>query len=287
MQIQNYLPTGRIWDSALSVLNARKRLGYYPKIGRPSTFNEYILSQKWRFNGDLNLARRITEKGQVKDWLVDLRMEHLIVPTIGIFNRIDEIEAFHFEGEIIAKSTHGSGEAIIRTAKSGVAFTPDDLQKFCFWLQSDYYRRSREPNYKGIPKRIIVEPLLRDETGNPPKDFKFFCAYGEPFLIQVDHGRYTEHTRQLYSTNWQLMDFSMCYPRKPEAMPPPIQLTEALETARKLSSGFGFVRVDFYFMPEGLKLGEMTFFPGNGAEKFQPEHGDRQLGKVIQLLSRG
>ncbi|MCG7522715.1 ATP-grasp fold amidoligase family protein [Ruegeria sp. Ofav3-42] len=286
MKLQNYLPTGRIWDNALSVLNARKRLGYFPKVRQPRTFNEHILAQKWTFRGDLNLARRITEKAQVKEWLAEMEMQPLVVPTIGVFNSVEEIEAFQFEGEVIAKSTHGSGEAIIRTAEAGVAFTPEDLQTFREWLQEDYYQRSREPNYKGIPKRIIVEPLLRDETGNPPKDFKFFCADGEPFAIQVDHGRYTEHTRQLYSTDWQLMDFSMCYPRKPEAMSPPAQLTEALETARKLSNGFGFVRVDFYFMPEGLKLGEMTFFPGNGAEKFQPEHGDQQLGEVIQLLPR-
>lgn len=268
----------------MSVLNARKRLGYFPKIRRPKTFNEYILAQKWKFTGDLELARRITEKAQVKEWLAELGMEHLVVPTIGVFNSVEEIEAFHFEGEVIAKSTHGSGEAIIRIAETGVAFSQDDLLTFREWLQEDYYQRSREPNYKGIPKRIIVEPLLRDETGNPPKDFKFFCAGGEPFAVQVDHGRYTEHTRQLYTPDWRLMEFSMCYPRKPEAMSPPAQLIEALEAARKLSTGFGFVRVDFYFMPEGLKLGEMTFFPGNGAERFQPEHGDRHLGELIQML---
>jgi hypothetical protein len=285
MKLQNFLPTGHFWDNALSILNARKRLGYFPNPRKPRSFNEHILAQKWAFRGDLALASRVTDKTEVKKWLSEIGMEHLIVPTLGVFKNTWDIEAFHFEGELIAKSTHGSGEALIRTAQNGKAFSLEDLEVFRSWFSEDYYKRSREPNYKGLSKRIIVEPLLRDETGNPPKDFKFFCADGEPFAVQVDHGRYTHHTRQLYDTSWQLLPYSMCYDRNPVPMRKPVLLDKALEAARQLSKGFGFVRVDFYFMPSGLKLGEMTFFPGNGAERFSPAEGDAQLGRQIRKVS--
>lgn len=282
MPLQTHLPTGRFWDCALSVLNARKRIGYFPNIFNPKTFNDHILAQKWKFEGDLELASRITEKGQVKDWLAELGFHNLIIPTIGLFESVDEIEKFNFEGDVIAKPTHGSGDAIIRTADRGKAFIQDDLETFRGWLSEDYYLRSREPNYKKIRRRIIVEPLLLDETGTPPKDYKIFCTNGTPFAIQVDHGRYAEHTRQLYAPDWTILPYSMCYPRNLDRMAPPAQLDEALETARKLASGFGFVRVDFYFMYECIKLGEMTFFPGNGAELFEPANGDLRLGEAIQ-----
>ncbi|MFS8181303.1 ATP-grasp fold amidoligase family protein [Pseudovibrio denitrificans] len=285
MKLQNYLPTGHLWDNALSLLNARKRLGYFPNSRQPRTFNEHILAQKWFFEGDLKLAKRITDKAQVKDWLSELGRDDLVVPTFGVFESVEDIEAYHFEGELIAKSTHGSGEAIIRTAQNGKAFTQEDLEAFRSWLAEDYYKRSREPNYEGLRKRIIVEPLLRDETGNPPKDFKFFCVNGEPFAIQVDHGRYTHHTRQLYDTNWNLLPYAMCYERNPDPMVKPALVDEALQAARQLAQGFGFVRVDFYFMPSGLKLGEMTFFPGNGAELFSPPEGDTQLGQIMLEIS--
>ncbi len=286
MPVQAYIPTGRFWDKALSLLNAIKRLGYIPNPLNPRTFNEHILAQKWSFDGDLALATRITDKAHVKDWLAEIEMQHLIVPTVGVFESVEEIGSFCFEGELIAKSTHGSGEAIIRTAKSGKAFSDDDLRTFNAWLSEDYYIRSREPNYKGLEKRIIVEPLLRDETGNPPKDFKVFCVSGAPFAIQVDHGRYTQHTRQLYTAGWQLLDYSMYYPRNPNPIEKPALLRDALQTASELSAGFGFVRVDFYFMPTGLKLGEMTFFPGNGAELFTPKCGDVQLGQLLASVRK-
>ncbi|WP_109317297.1 ATP-grasp fold amidoligase family protein [Pseudovibrio ascidiaceicola] len=281
MKLQNFLPTGHFWDNALSILNARKRLGYFPNPRNPRSFNEHILAQKWDFRGDLSLAQRVTDKAEVKIWLSEMSMEHLIVPTLGVFENTWEIQAFHFSGEIIAKSTHGSGEALIRAAQDGRAFSLEDLETFRSWFSEDYYKRSREPNYKGLRKRVIVEPVLRDETGNVPKDFKFFCADGEPFAIQVDHGRHTHHTRQLYDTSWQLLPYSMCYERPPTPMAKPVLLEEALATARQLSKGFGFARVDFYFMPKGLKLGEMTFFPENGAGRFMPREGDMQMGRQL------
>jgi len=286
MKLQNFLPTGHFWDNALSILNARKRLGYFPNPRNPRSFNEHILAQKWAFKGDLSLASRVTDKAEVKNWLTEIGMEHLIVPTLGVFENTWEIDAFHFAGELIAKSTHGSGKAVIRTAQNGRAFSMEDMEVFRTWFTEDYYKRSREPNYKGLRKRIIVEPVLRDETGGLPKDYKFFCADGEPFVIQVDHGRHTRHTRQLYDANWQLLPYSTIYERDPAPMPRPALLDQALATARQLSKGFGFVRVDFYFIPSGLKLGEMTFFPENGAGRFCPAEGDLQMGQQFVKASQ-
>lgn len=61
----------------------------------------------------------------------------------------------------------------------------------------------------------------------------------------------------------------------------PGELELILDTAAELSSDFEFVRVDFYVMPEGIKFGEFTFFPGNCAEKFRPQSGDKDFGVLL------
>lgn len=53
--------------------------------------------------------------------------------------------------------------------------------------------------------------------------------------------------------------------------------------AEKLSFGFPFVRVDFYEVNGAVFFGELTFFPGCGAEEFNPEEWDTTLGNEIEL----
>lgn len=284
MKIQNYIPTGPFWDNALSILNAWKRLGYFPNVRNPRSFNEHVLAQKYRFDGDMNLARRLTDKYEVKEWLVEMGLPELVVPTVGAFNSIAEIEEFYFKGDVIAKSTHGSGSTIIRNAKYGKAFSNYDIATMEKWLLEDYYARGREANYKGLQKRIIVEPLLLDDTGNPPKDMKIFCIKGEPVFIDIHHDRFANHTRQLYTTDWELLDYVMTFQRKPDPVKKPLTLNRALQASRLLSKGFGCVRIDFYLMGDDLKLGEMTFFPGNGAARFVPDKGDWELGSRLTQI---
>lgn len=281
IKIQKIIPTGHFWDNAISVLNAWKRLGYFPNIWSPRSFNEYILSKKLDFGSNIELARKLTDKELVKEWLIENDLSELTVPTLGIFTDIRSVSSATFNSEIIAKSTHGSGSIIVRNAQNNNPFSNEDLGKFSSWLNEDYYVRSREPNYRGLTPKIIIEPLLRDATGLPPKDYKIFCCCGRPFAIQVDVDRFSSHKRQLYNKHWELLEYTMCYEREASPLPKPSQLEVAFEYARKISRPFDFVRVDFYFMPEGIKLGEVTFFPGNGAERFSPARGDWELGKLM------
>lgn len=55
-----------------------------------------------------------------------------------------------------------------------------------------------------------------------------------------------------------------------------------VEYAKKLSSDFKFVRVDFYEIQGKIYLGELTFIPGGGYIKYQKD-GDLALGKMLDL----
>ncbi len=210
---------------------------------------------------------------------------NLVVPNLLIAESTKELEEYEIRMPCIIKPTHSSGRILLKKEPTNKPLSSKELATLDDYLKEDYYIRGREPNYCGLKPRLIVEDLLLDANGNPPFDYKIFCANGRPFMIQVDIDRFSEHTRQLYTVNWELLPYSMYYARNPQPLPRPEQLDYALEISSKLSSGFSLCRVDLYFIGNSdIKAGEITFFPGNCAEKFDPFFGDFEIGKMISDL---
>ena len=55
-----------------------------------------------------------------------------------------------------------------------------------------------------------------------------------------------------------------------------------VEIAKTLSTGMFFCRVDLYSLPE-IKFGEITCYPGNGQEVFDPLIWDENFGELIKI----
>lgn len=287
MKPQFYIPTGGAWDIALSVLNVRRRLGYWPNYRKPRTFNEYFLSEKVNFSGDLLLARTLTDKIDIKDWLNRNGLSDYVIPTTLIAESTRDLRDKLLPSRCVLKPAHSSGDLIIINCAAARSLTIAELAKVNAWLGEDYYRRGREPNYAGLKPRVIVEELILDDSGLPPKDYKIECAYGQPFMIQVDINRFTNHVRQLYTTDWQLLPYCTSYPRYPVPQPPPRELARALEIAKQLSGPFRLCRIDLYLLGDGdIRIGEVTFFPANCAETFEPSSGDAEAGSLIANIYR-
>ena len=63
----------------------------------------------------------------------------------------------------------------------------------------------------------------------------------------------------------------------------PKALTQLLECARVLSTGIRFVRADFYIVEDKVLFGELTFYPQNGFEKYDPPQFDLWMGNLLEL----
>lgn len=289
-RLQEYMPAGRFWDLAISMTHAWSRLGYLPRLHAPRTLNEHILSQKLHFRSDLELARQVTDKNLFKSWLQQQGMEELVVPTQCLISTVDEAAGARFSRHAAVKPTHSSGDVMIITGRSSGRFLPDEVGTIAAWLKSDYYLRSREINYRLLSKAVIVEDLLVMADGSLPNDYKIFCICGKPFLIQVDLDRNGDTHRQLFDKDWNLLPYSQNvkkFPRKDEPMPMPPALPAALRYACRLSSHFYLCRIDFYFLgTDKIKVGEVTFFPGNGASAFCPQSGDFAAGELLASAAR-
>ena len=59
-----------------------------------------------------------------------------------------------------------------------------------------------------------------------------------------------------------------------------------VKAAEVLAKSIPFVRVVFYELSGEPKFGEMTFYPGAGLGKFDPEEWDYILGSWIQLPNK-
>ena len=282
---KRFLPAGAPFDNSLNYISAWNWLEYRPNLAEPRSLNELFLASKRQFRGDRGLAQRVTDKVEFKEWLRETpAWEGLVIPTIGVYGSVDEVRELVFARDTVLKPTHMSGRAIL--FEEDRELDAGELAMVATWLQSDYFRRSREPNYKGLRKRLICEPLLRDDSGNVPMDFKFFMIEGRPLMIQVDLDRFGNRTQQYYSPDWQLFDFTHSFPRNPIPRDRPVQLSAALDTASDLAQDFPLCRVDLYLLSEGaIKAGEITFFPHGGAKPFSPASADFELGRMARALT--
>lgn len=149
------------------------------------------------------------------------------------------------------------------------------------WLASDYYWYGRESQYYGIPPRILIEEYLANEDGSPPFDYKVYCFNGTPEQILVRN--HTHDICPFFDTTWNLLDFSDELGAVRPWVPKPANLDAMLALAAKLSSGFGYVRLDFYSVKGRVYFGEFTFTPAGGIIKYDPEFWDLRLGEKWDL----
>lgn len=160
----------------------------------------------------------------------------------------------------VAKPTHGSGSVLFLRDCPG----PAAVAHFCHTAAKSFYGVSRESQYRGLERKIIVEEDL-SENGVPPLDYKFFCAAGEVLFCQVDVGRFVDHRRALFTPDFQPIDVRYAHDAPPALPPRPESFDDMLLIASALSRDFRFVRVDLYAARGAVYFGEFTFAPEGGA----------------------
>lgn len=115
-------------------------------------------------------------------------------------------------------------------------------------------------------------------------DYKVMCFGGEARCEFTCTGRVAGDLRvDFFDNDWNRLPFTRHYPNADVTPDAPMNLREMLTLAQKLSAGIPFVRVDFYESAGRLFFGEMTFYPGNGMEEFDPFEWDERLGSWIEL----
>jgi len=226
---------------------------------------------------------KMVDKVEAKKYVADIIGNECIVPTLAVYNRVEDIDFDALPNQFVLKCSHDSGGIVICNDKTKLDRN-DAIKKLRRGLKTNYFSLHREWPYKDVKPRILAEEYLEDESGWQLKDYKIFCFNGEPKFIEVDYDRYVGHKLNVYDLNWNFVDFYMTSPNdRNVAIPRPEQLDKMLEYARKLSKGITFLRVDFYSINSKIYFGELTFHPGSGWIDFHPKEYDYKLGEMLSL----
>lgn len=257
-------------------------LGKKLNLKDPKTFNEKL---QW-----LKLYNRkpeytiMVDKVKAKEYVVKIIGKEHIIPTLGVWDDPDEIDFDKLPEQFVLKCNHNSGlgMCICRDkSKLDIAKVKRELRK---GLQQDYYMTNREWPYKNVPRKIMAEKFMVDESGVELKDYKIFNFNGNPELIEVDYGRFTHHMRNIFNKDWEQIALEIQYPKDDKhCIERPKALEKMLEIARQLSINIPFVRTDFYSINGKIYFGELTFYHDSGTGHFQPEEWDERLGELIIL----
>ena len=256
---------------------------YFPNLKKPLTYNEKL--QWLKINDIHDEYTSLVDKYEVKKYIKRLIGDEYIIPTLGVWDKFEDIDFNKLPNQFVLKTTHDSGGIIVCKDKSklDLDYARNKINRS---LRHNYYLEHREYPYKNVKPRIIAEQYMVDESGTELKDYKFFCFGGEPKLTLVCTDRFSKRglKEDFYDLNWERM--AMKRPNHDNAdikTPRPKYYNLMCDLSKKLSDNIPFLRCDFYEINNKVYFGELTFFPATGMEGFYPDEWDKTLGGWIDL----
>lgn len=258
-------------------------MGYKLDWKHPKTFNEKL---QWLKLNDRNpLYTTLVDKYRVKQWVADKIGEQYVIPTLAVYNSVDEIDLDKLPNQFVLKCNHDSGSVVICRDKSSFDFEAAK-QKLGEALKKNFYWEAREWPYKNVKRCIFAEQYLEENEGGGLVDYKFFCFHGDPDCVMVCVDRHIKQPKfYFFDKNWNLRRLNIRGKEAPEdfSLPKPTMLDKMFELAGTLSIGIPFVRVDFYDVGGDVKFGEMTFFPEGGFDFRILPDADLYFGSLLRI----
>ncbi len=258
---------------------------YFSQTGRklnlqsPITFEDKI--QWLKLYGMTDLHKILVDKFEVRNWISQTIGNKYLIPLIGVYDNIKNINYNLFDNEFVIKCNHGSGFNIIIKNKSYINLSKVNKQ-INFWMKLNYaYCNGLELQYKDIIPKVIIEKYL-SKIDKMLFDYRFYCFNGEPKYIFIDINSGTpEHRRNIYDLNWNKMPIKIMWPEIEEEITPPKCFEEMIDIVKVLCKQFIFVRVDLYEYNDHPLFGEMTFTPMGGIG--MPDKINIEWGKMLKL----
>lgn len=261
------------------------KIMYFIKMRRFLSFSNpkgYNQAIQWLKVYNRNpLYQLLADKYKVREYVSKVIGDKYLVPMILVCDSITQVDWDHLPQKFALKCNHGSGMNIICNNKDSLNYS-EIARQINIWQKIDYSIFGREWVYHKMPKKIIIEELLQDNENEGVNDYKIFCFYGKPYIIQVDFSRFKNHKRNFYDLHWNLLDLEVDYKQYLDHKhSKPQTLDSMLDLASKLTLNIPHARVDFYSLNNKIYFGEITFYPEAGYGKFSNGIYDDFMGRAI------
>lgn len=262
-------------------LQFRLNMGYWPNLEQPRTFSEKL--QWLKLHNRKPVFTTMADKIAVKQFVAKRIGSEYIIPTIAIYDSAEDVDFNKLPPKFVLKCNHNSGLGMFICQDKSKLNTTCIRRELSKGLQQNYFLHAREWPYKHIPRKILAEEYI-DGGSKGLNDYKIHCFNGVPMLIEVDFNRFIDHHRNLYDTDWHLLDMEMNYPSdRTYVIERPKHIDIMLKIAAKLSIGIPYLRVDLYNVDGKIYFGELTFYHQAGFVHFKPKSFDAELGAKIIL----
>lgn len=262
----------------------RIKMGYRINWENPVTFDEKV---NWIKLYNRNpLYTKLVDKYAVKQYVSEkIGAEH-VVPTLGVWDKFDDIDFDSLPNQFVLKCTHDSGGLVVCKDKSKLDLEKarENIEKS---LKRNYYYKWREWPYKNVRPRILAEKYLEDSVDNELRDYKFHTFNGEPRILLIASNRHNKEKKgfDFFDMNLQPLDLrDISVPNSPLGRPhPPKNFDQMRQFCRMLAKDFPCVRVDFYEVNGHVYFGEMTFFDDAGFMRNTPSSWEKEWGDMVTL----
>lgn len=252
-------------------------------LKKPVTFAEKISWLKLHDYAVNPLVKQCADKLQVREYVKEKGLEHLLNPLIAVYQYPEEIEWECLPNKFVLKWNYGCGYNLLCSDKKLLHIKKAEKQ-LEVWGKENYWLYNAELQYNIEDKRILCETFLESEEPDGLLDYKCYCFHGKVLAILILARSETEETAAVFmSPKWDLISdvFSkykrVIVPEKPEC------LDEMVKAAEILAEPFPFVRVDFYQQNGQAVFGEMTFTPAAGINPAETVINGWAMGDYVHL----
>ena len=157
----------------------RLKMGYILNLKTPKTFNEKL--QWLKLYNRKPEYTRIVDKLAVKDYVADCIGKEYIIPTLGVWNRVGDIDWESLPSQFVLKTTHGGGGGGVVICQDKSKFDREKaIEKLSVSMRINAGKIYREKPYLNVPRKIMAEKYIKSEDSacdgqsTDLHDYKFF-----------------------------------------------------------------------------------------------------------------
>lgn len=259
-------------------------LFYYPRLDIPRTMNEKMLwtALHWK---DPRLSV-LADRYETKRYIAQTVGERYVVPDIGVYTDVDQIEWDALPEQFAAKSTANfGGDHLYLVRHKSCDHEGVFKATIGDWLlpwNTFYYQNACLPGRKAEP-RVMIERLIAGGTRRLD-EYRFYCCEGRVQLVCAACERATERESRTFldAESWQALPVRASGLHKRPAAPRPKKLGEMLDLCGQLSQGFPFVRIDFLAAEERVYVNGMSC-DRDLFQRLEPVEWDWKLGERFSV----
>ena len=238
----------------------KKYVGFQGNFEDPKTHWEKVQYRK--LYGNHAFYGRLADKVLVRDTVRERVGGDVLVPLLGVYDRLDEATLDSLPESFVLKVSNASGwNEVVRD--KGKMDRKKAIRYFNRKLRRKFSRNCGEVHYDYSKSRVLAEALLL-EDGDLPWDLNFYCYHGSKGFDYCTHATSADRSLEGHFHRDGTMLAGNLSKEMTVRRLSAANFGKMVEIARELSRGIDFVRVDLYDVGGKIFFGELTFTSSAG-----------------------